>query len=144
MSGEYQPPVLVKFLHSFPHLDFTFKKLNSSHFNPDSQLYVEVSSTFLLNMNTSTAHCGLNRLLNNDHVYFAVSTVLGVRTNSVVAIVPTAISRVLLLPLLPARCGDEAAHAMSHVDIGHLSSSHLVSTVLFNKWLVNNNQVSIL
>lgn len=41
MSGEYQPPVLVKFLHSFPHLDFTFKKLNSSHFNPDSQLYVE-------------------------------------------------------------------------------------------------------
>jgi len=41
---EQQPSILVKILHSIPHVNYTFRRVNDT-FNPDSDVYLEVSTT---------------------------------------------------------------------------------------------------
>lgn len=36
-----QPSILVRILHSVPHVNYTFQRVNDT-FNPDSDIYVEV------------------------------------------------------------------------------------------------------
>lgn len=38
-----QPSILVKILHSIPHVNYTFRRVNDT-FNPDSDVYLEVSA----------------------------------------------------------------------------------------------------
>jgi len=38
-----QPSILVKILHSIPHVNYTFRRVNDT-FNPDSDVYLEVST----------------------------------------------------------------------------------------------------
>lgn len=42
-----QPSILVKILHSIPHVNYTFRRVNDT-FNPDSDVYLEVSTIHIL------------------------------------------------------------------------------------------------
>ena len=48
MGSSYEVTWLSRLLHSFPHLDLTFKTINST-FNPHSAHYREVSRRCILN-----------------------------------------------------------------------------------------------
>lgn len=45
--GDYEPPFVAVLLHSLPHLNIKLRLVNST-FNPESEVYLEVSWTVLL------------------------------------------------------------------------------------------------
>lgn len=51
-DDQYKVPLIAKLLHSLPHFNITFHRINST-FKPRTELYLEVSHRFILKIFTN-------------------------------------------------------------------------------------------
>lgn len=70
-----QPSILVRILHSIPHVNYTFQRVNDT-FNPDSDVYLEVSAHRF----AAFDYCLQKRKNLSEYSDFKLSSLLWIKT----------------------------------------------------------------